>query len=143
MNTVHRLDHNQLRQLLEAGDGGVARDMLRRGKRVEARAKRLAPVSSGRLRASITTEFIRTGTGTRFVQSGNLPTARVGTNVHYAPYLIRGTGIYGPAKRRITPQTARALRFRWNGRWVFARSVKGIPSNNFLKKALAAAKTGS
>lgn len=37
-----------------------------------------------------------------------------------------GTGIYGPKGRPITPVNSKVLRFKVNGKEVFARSVKGI-----------------
>src|SRR5690625_4495771 len=40
-----------------------------------------------------------------------------------------GTGIYGPRKRPIVPVNAKALKFKINGKEVFARSVKGIKKN--------------
>ena len=65
----------------------LAREMLRRGVRVESAAKKRIShsprrVDTGRLRASITTEqFIR----------GNYPGVRVGSNVEYALYVHNGT----------------------------------------------------
>lgn len=43
----------------------------------------------------------------------------------YAVYLQTGTGVFGPAGRRITPRVAKALRFQVGGTTVFARSVAG------------------
>lgn len=50
--------------------------------KIEASAKRAAPVDTGRLRGSITTEF---------KSSNSNPKAEVGTNVEYAPYIEYGT----------------------------------------------------
>lgn len=47
-----------------------------------------------------------------------------------------GTGIYGPKKRPITPVNAKVLRFKINGKEVFARSVKGIRKNPVLMNAV-------
>lgn len=49
-----------------------------------------------------------------------------------------GTGIYGPKKRPIVPVKAKALRFKVNGKEVFARSVKGIKKNPVISDAVAA-----
>lgn len=50
--------------------------------KIEASAKRAAPVDTGRLRGSITTKFKSSNTN---------PEAEVGTNVEYAPYVEYGT----------------------------------------------------
>lgn len=39
----------------------------------------------------------------------------VGTNLHYAPYVERGTGIYGPKGTVITPVSAQVLAWRQTG----------------------------
>lgn len=71
----------------ERAKGAVARDMLRRGLRVESAAKRRIShsprrIDTGRLRASI---------NTRPIVHGGLPGVRVGTNVDYAIYVHEGT----------------------------------------------------
>lgn len=71
-----------LKQLLEGEDGPVAKDLAKRAVRVEAAAKRLAPVRTGRLRASITHQISRDERGLLAV---------VGTNVVYAPFVELGT----------------------------------------------------
>lgn len=68
-------------------DDPLARDMLRRGQRVETAAKRRIShsprrIDTGRLRASITAQPIR---------KGGVPGARVGTSVEYALYVHDGT----------------------------------------------------
>lgn len=65
----------------------LAKDMLRRGLRVETAAKRRIShsprrIDTGRLRASI---------NTRPIVHGGLPGVRVGTNVDYAIYVHEGT----------------------------------------------------
>lgn len=71
-----------LRALLSGPQGAVARDVLRRGKRVESKAKTLVRVDTGRLRASITTVLAAEDGG---------PVAIVGTNVAYARFQHDGT----------------------------------------------------
>lgn len=71
-----------LHALLNGPSGPVARDVLRRGKKVESVAKTLVRVDTGRLRGSITTVLATEGGG---------PVAIVGTNVHYARYQHDGT----------------------------------------------------
>lgn len=63
-------------------DREIAKDLERRAVKVEAAAKRLCPVDTGRLRSSITHE---TGTDDR----GHV--ARIGTNVVYGVYVELGT----------------------------------------------------
>ena len=56
---------------------------------VENRAKRNAPVDTGRLRSSLTHEL----------DSADVPRfARVGTNVKYAPFMEFGTGLFSDAE---------------------------------------------
>jgi len=51
----------------------------------------------------------------------------------YAIYLEYGTGIYGPLKRPITPKTAKALKFKIGGKTVFAKSIKGMTPQPFIR----------
>lgn len=81
MTTV-KLDKAALAVLLESEQGDVGRDLQKRAIRVEAAAKRIAPVDSGRYRGSITHDLSRDAQGLF---------ARVGSNVHYAIYLEFGT----------------------------------------------------
>lgn len=53
-------------------------------------------------------------------------------------YHETGTGIYGPRKRPIRPVNSKVLRFKVNGKEVFARSVKGIKKNPVLMNAAIA-----
>lgn len=74
----------------------VIRDLTRRTVRVEGAAKRLAPVDTGRLRASITHEVGKDAQG---------PVGIVGSDVSYAPHqefgtrFQRGTPFLRPALR--------------------------------------------
>ena len=49
-------------------------------------------------------------------------------------FLEKGTGIYGPLKKRIYPKEKKALRWydRKKGKWAFAKSVKGIKPRHFV-----------
>ncbi len=144
MAAYHVFITSELHQLLHGKDSGVTRDLLRRAKIVEGRAKRYVRVDTGRLRGSITTE-LRVG-GEGYV-------ARVGTNVYYAPWVETGTGIYGGqfggGGARIVPVTARALTFtpkmekystalipKRKRKMVYVRWVRGQQGVHFLKKAL-------
>lgn len=109
------------------------------GRRVVNAVRRECPRDEGALAASF--EHISTpGVGQ--------VTVVVGSPLHYAEYHQRGTGIYGPHGTPIVPVSASALKFRWAGPgssantpverrpWVFAKSVRGIPANPFLTRAL-------
>lgn len=126
---VQHLNDRALSQLLESPQGGVGRELYRRGTRVQARARQLCPVDTGRLRSSITVEI---------TSSRNRLACRVGTNVRYARLVHDGTGIYGPRSRPITPTHASVLAFtpRGGDTMVFASSVRGSPAVPFLQDAL-------
>lgn len=140
VNITHRLNMTAVHALLTGPRGGVAQDMLRRGLLVETQAKRNLGgiggpkrVDTGRLRASVNTQLV--------TRDGK-PVAVVGTNVYYARWVHDGTGLYGPAHRVIKPKRGKYLRFRpgGRGRYVYARSVKGMVANPFLRNALPAAR---
>ncbi len=71
-----------LTELFESPAGEVAKDLQRRALQVDAAAKRLCPVDTGRLHSSITNEIGQDGQGL---------VATIGTNVEYAPYIELGT----------------------------------------------------
>lgn len=147
----HRLDLSAVRALLTSPTGGTARDLLRRGLRVETQAKRnLAGVGgpkridSGRLRSSIATQL---------TTRNGLPAVIVGTNVEYARFVHDGTGLYGPKHHLILPKKGKVMvwpakgtsavygkkKGKFKGK-VVAQSTKGIRPNRFLANALTAAR---
>lgn len=122
----------------------VAKDLLRRGFKVQAKARGFLGggpghpkrVDTGLLRTSIQVRLMTTGGGTK---------VRIGTNKRYATWVHDGTGIYGPKKVSIKPHRAKALKFRakslgGGSKTVYAKSVKGMKKNEFLKDALPAFK---
>lgn len=90
-----------------------------------ARAKILAPVDTGRLRASIRLE--------RRSVLGLRQRWTIGSDVEYAPMVNDGT-----RPHLIRPRRAQALRFKVDGRTVFARVVRhpGTRARPFLDRAL-------
>ncbi len=135
------MDDQGLYELLQAEDGPVGRDILRRVLAVEARAVVLCPVDEGRLRASLDHEITHDAEGL---------VGRVGTNVSYALEVERGTGLFEETVPGVAPSSSRGrritattpggvLRFEVNGETVFARSIKGMRPQPFLRPALDAA----
>jgi HK97 gp10 family phage protein len=82
MSTRIVFDQGALHALLESENGEVAKDLLTRALKVERAAKRLCPVDTGRLRASITHEMAEDSRGL---------VAVVGSDVEYAAYVELGT----------------------------------------------------
>ena len=117
-----RLDRAELSRTIR----GASRSELETAARqVMNRAKVLAPVRTGRLRASIRIEARRTATlRSKFT---------IGSDVEYAAFVNDGT-----RPHIIRPRTRQALKFRIGGRVVFAKVVHhpGTRPRPFLDKAL-------
>ncbi|MHA4774763.1 HK97 gp10 family phage protein [Streptomyces sp. MSC1_001] len=118
-----RLDRAALNRTFRAtsrSEGEIA------ARQVVARAKVLAPVDTGRLRASIRVERRSTfGLRQRWT---------VGSDVEYAPMVNDGT-----RPHIIRPRTKKALKFQVGGRTVYAAVVRhpGTRARPFLDRALA------
>jgi len=117
-----RLDRAALNRQLR---GARRRELETAARQVMNRAKVLAPVDTGRLRASIRIEA-RRDFALRSVYT-------VGSDVEYAAMVNDGT-----RPHVIRPRRAQVLRFRVGGRTVFARVVQhpGTKPNPFLDRAL-------
>lgn len=117
-----RLDRAQLNRTIR---GASRSELGTTARQVMNRAQVLAPVDTGRLRASIRIESRRTLT-LRSVYT-------IGSDVSYAPMVHDGT-----RPHTIRPKTAKALRFRIGGRVVYARVVHhpGTKPRPFLDDAL-------
>jgi bacteriophage HK97-gp10 putative tail-component len=136
---VNEMNFAAVQQLLTGTNGAVYRDMLRRGLKVETRAKaelqsNPSRVDTGRLRGSIRA---------RMIQLDGVPVCRVGTNVEYALFVHDGTGLYGPNHRYIVPVNKSVLRWKTKGSggkngYTFAKRSSGMRPNPFLKNALPA-----
>lgn len=134
----HDIHYGTLYVLLHSPGGGVARDMLRRGVRVQSQARRNLGGASGPRR--IDTGLLRSSVYVRPVPG---PGARIGTGVRYAWFVHQGTGLYGPRHRLITARRSGGfLAFTPKGARgrIYVRSVKGMRPNPFLKAALPAAR---
>lgn len=144
MAVFHKLNPVEIARITKSPNGPTARELIRRGIRVQSKARRnlggstgTGPkrVDSGLLRASIATQL--------GVDDAEL-VMRVGTGVYYGRWVHDGTGIYGPKARPIRPKTAKYLRwYNKQGNPVFARQVKGMKPNPYLKAALPAYKASS
>lgn len=117
-----RLDRAELSRTIR----GASRNELEAAARqVMNRAKILAPVDTGRLRASIRIESRRTALlRSRYT---------IGSDLSYAPMVHDGT-----RPHTIRPKRAQALRFRIGGRVVYAKVVHhpGTRPRPFLDQAL-------
>lgn len=110
--------------------------MLRRGLLVQALARKIVHVRSGRLRTSISI-----GTRRETVSGFTVSVVSVGSNLSYAADVHNGTGIYGPRGVPIRPVRGKYLAFTGRrGRKVVVRSVKGQRGQRYLKRALRAAR---
>jgi hypothetical protein len=117
-----RLDRATLNRTLTDASRSELREASRQ---VVNRAKVLAPVDTGRLRASIKADPPRI-----FSLRGSV---KVGSNVEYAAMVNDGT-----RPHVIKAVNAKALRFKVGGRTVFARLVHhpGTRARPFLDRAL-------
>lgn len=117
-----RLDRAELNRVIT----NASRTELREASRqVVNRAKVLAPVRTGRLRASIRAEPPRI-----FSLRGSVT---IGSDLEYAAMVNDGT-----SPHIIRPRRAQALRFTVGGRVVYAKLVRhpGTRANPFLDRAL-------
>lgn len=133
----HHIDHAALTAILQSPSGGVAKDLFRRGKKVETRAKQNLERSPRR----VDTGLLRSSINTQLIMLGGKITVRVGTGVFYALYVHDGTGLYGPKGAYIVPKTAKFLSWKLKGgKRVYALKVRGMKPNPFLRDAIIAAK---
>lgn len=123
--------------IIRSSSGAVAKDLLRRGKKVEAKAK----INLQRAPRRVDTGHLRSSIHTTLLTLNNAPAVRVGTNVFYAIFVHNGTGIYGPRGATIKPRSAKFLSWKSkSGKRIYAREVKGMKPNPFLADAIDAAK---
>lgn len=102
--------------------GAMRAGMINLVTNIEAQAKKNAPVKTSNLANS----------GTSFVNAdGSVGT--VSFTAPYAEYVHRGTGLYGPYKKKIVPKNKKAL--YWPGGAHPVRSTKGMRANPFLRRA--------
>ncbi len=126
------LNQGALDRLLRRPGGPVYDNVVNRVLRLtDALATAGAPVDTGFLRNNRSIE-ITAGPGSLV---GSLT-----YHAHYALFVMRGTGIFGPRGAPIVPKTATYLVFRGrDGGLVYAKSVKGQRAQPFLAEAFRAA----
>lgn len=121
----------------------VAKDLLKRGFKVQAKARLLLGGAVGHPKR-VDSGLLRSSIQVRLMDSVGVQKVRVGTNRRYARWVHDGTGIYGPRRMPIKPTRAKAMKFRaglgGGKKTVYAKTVKGIKKNEFLKDALPAFK---
>lgn len=125
-----------------------AKDLLRRGFKVQARARILLGGAAGHPKR-VDTGDLRSSVQVQLRAAAGSPYVRVGTGKYYARWVHDGTGLYGPHRTLIKPISAKVLVFssktygakkgKFKGK-VVVRSVKGMKKNEFLRNALPAAK---
>lgn len=120
----------------------IAKDLLRRGYKVQARAKKLLSGESGHPKR-VDTGHLRSSVQVQLRSIAGTPVVRVGTDVKYSRWVHDGTGIYGPRRRLIRARrSGGVLTFVPKGgrKRIFVRHVRGIRPNHFLTDALPAAR---
>jgi hypothetical protein len=126
----------QMAVILSSPSGGVYKDIFRRCTNVQNKAKKnleRAPrrIDTGRLRSDIHVQML---------MKGKTPLGRVGFSVFYGLYVHDGTGLYGPKGHMIKPKNGKFLRWKSKHGWVYAKAVRGMKPNPFLKDAVDAAR---
>lgn len=140
VNVKHKIDSNAIHALLTSPSGGVVKDLLRRGTKVQNRARSLLSGAGPRHPKRVDTGKFRSSVVVTLFYVGGEPRVRIGTRDRRARWIHDGTGIYGPHRQRIVPETKKALRFRIGSRVIIVKSVAGMKPNAFLVDALIAAK---
>lgn len=142
VTVTHQMSPQQINFILKSPGGPVARNLIKRGIRVKTRAQRNLGGTTGSGPRRIDTGLLRASIHTQLQTGGEVLVMRVGSGQYYARWVHDGTGIYGPRARKITPKTAKYLKFKWKkmgNKTFFFKSVKGIKPNPYLKDALPAA----
>jgi hypothetical protein len=118
-----------------------AKDLLKRGYHVQARARQLLGGGTPGHPRRVDTGDLRSSVQVQLTTYRGQPAVRVGSNRQKARWVHEGTGIYGPRRALIKPKRARALAFTTrSGKKIVVRSVRGMRPNHFLTDALPAAR---
>lgn len=138
----HKLNAVQIQYILKSPAGPAARDLIKRGIRVQNKARRNLAGTTGSGPRRIDTGLLRASIHTNLQTGGEFLVMRVGSGQYYALWVHDGTGIYGPRATKIKPKTAKYLKFKWKkmgNKTFYFKSVRGMKPNPYLKNALPAA----
>jgi hypothetical protein len=95
-----------------------------------------SPVKTANNRRSLAFEVSGYGGGEGVVDDSKVQGAVYSTS-GYGGYLEIGTGIYGPSGKMITPKNKKMLAWKDDdGKWIFARAVRGIAPRPYIKPAV-------
>lgn len=86
--------------------------------------KKFSPVDHGRLQ----------GSWSIFDKTKESHTIK--SSAHYADYVNRGTGLYGPFKQKIYPKNSNHLSFVYDGKKIAVPWVKGMKPRKFVEKSI-------
>lgn len=133
------LDEAAAFNLVSSQTGPVGLDLIRRGQRVQAAARRNIHSDTGRLAGSINVTPGRDGRGLY---------VRIGSELKYALPVEEGTGPIFPVRGKFLRWPATNNSGRGNRRYsggktsayVFARRTRGVPAQHYLRRALPAAR---
>lgn len=136
VSVTNHVNNGAIMALLRSPTGGVAQDLLRRGKLVETAAKK----NLNSIPRRVDTGLLRSSIQAKLVQINGTIGVRIGTTIFYARFVHDGTGLYGPRRQMIVPRTKRVLRWKSGGRTVYSMKSRGMRPNQFMKNALRAAR---
>lgn len=127
------VDVSQIADLEKDFSDGVRRGIKGAGAyAVEVTRDEAPEGKTKKLKAGIHLEIEQTG---GFFKASIVAEVKGKGGVDYVPFVVYGTGIYGPTGRRITAKNAKALRFDWHGGIMFRKSVAGQHPNDFMQRA--------
>lgn len=142
VKAYHKINAAKLEYILKSPAGPAARDLIKRGIRVQNRARRNLAGATGSGPRRIDTGLLRSSIHTNLMTGGPFLVMRVGSGQYYALWVHDGTGIYGPKARPIKPKVASHLVFKWKkmgNKQMFLKEVKGMRPNPYLEAAMVVA----
>lgn len=138
----HVLNDRQIAYILKSPSGPVAKDLIKRGIKVQSKARLNLGGGTGSGPKRIDSGLLRASIATQLGTNGDGLAMRVGSGLYYALWVHDGTGIHGPRGMRIYPKKAKFLHWKTKaGASVFRRSTAGMKPNPYLKNALPSFKT--
>lgn len=140
----HVLNTAQIDFILKSPHGAVAKDLIKRGIRVQSKARRNLGGATGSGPKRIDNGLLRASISTQLGTDADGLVMRVGSRLYYSRWVHDGTGIFGPRRMRIYPKKAKFLHWKTKaGKSVFRKSVAGMRPNTYLKSALPAYRASS